>query len=43
MQVLNTVEVEEVSGGVVPLLVWYTAGFVSGVAGGYIFGKDLWD
>lgn len=45
MQVLNAVEVEEVSGGIIPiaLAIWYTGGFLVGVAGGYTFGKDLWD
>ena len=43
MQELNLVEVEVVSGGLIPLAyaVWYTGGFLAGVAGGWTFGREI--
>ena len=43
MQELNLVEVDVVSGGVIPiaLAIWYTSGFVAGVAGGWTFGQAI--
>ena len=41
IQVLSNGEIDEVSGGVVPLAVaiYYTGGFVVGVVGGWSFGS----
>lgn len=44
MEVLNEKQIDEVSGGLVPIamLVWYTSGFIAGAAGGWAFGTTVW-
>ena len=44
MQELNSQEIDEVSGAIIPLAVaiWYTSGFLAGAAGGWAFGTTIW-
>jgi lactobin A/cerein 7B family class IIb bacteriocin len=44
MEVMTQNEIDEVSGGIIPLAVavWYTSGFIAGAAGGWAFGTTIW-